>query len=202
MLDLFTTKETNLLPCDGEVYYSPSVISRDQVDRCFEGLQQNIAWKQDTVVIYGKHITTHREMAWYGNKRYVYNYSNTTKYALPWTTELLAVKALVEEETDTVFNSCLLNLYHSGDEGISWHSDNEASLERNGMIASVSLGAERNFIFKHKKTGQKVSILLEQGSVLRMQGCTQSHWLHALPKTTKVTEPRINLTFRKMHEGK
>lgn len=201
MLDLFTTKETNLLPCDGEVYYSPSVIPRDQVDRYFEDLQQNVVWKQDTVVIYGKHITTHREMAWYGNKRYVYNYSNTTKHALPWTTKLLAVKALVEEETNTVFNSCLLNLYHSGDEGISWHSDNEASLERNGMIASLSLGAERNFIFKHKKTGQKVSILLEQGSVLRMQGITQSHWLHALPKTTKVTEPRINLTFRKMQEN-
>jgi len=200
MLDLFTTKETNLLPCDGEVYYSPAVIPRDKVEGYLKSLQQTISWKQDTVVIYGKHITTHREIAWYGNKRYVYNYSNTTKYALPWTTELLALKVLVEEETDTVFNSCLLNLYHSGDEGISWHSDNETSLERYGMVASLSLGAERNFIFKHKKTGQKVSILLEQGSVLRMQGSTQSHWLHALPKTTKVTEPRINLTFRKMKE--
>ncbi len=200
MLDLFTTKETNLLPCDGEVYYSPAVIPRDQVDNYCQSLLLNIAWKQDTVFIVGKHITTQREIAWYGNKRYVYQYSNTTKYALPWTAELLALKVRVEEEIDATFNSCLLNLYHSGSEGIGWHSDNETSLARYGVIASLSLGAERNFIFKHKKTGQKVSTLLEQGSVLRMQGCTQTHWLHALPKTSQVSKPRINLTFRQICE--
>ncbi|MEE9304323.1 MAG: alpha-ketoglutarate-dependent dioxygenase AlkB [Thiotrichaceae bacterium] len=198
MLDLFTTKETNLLPCDGEAYYSPAVVPRDETNDHLNCLLRNISWKQDEVFLYGKHITTQREMAWYGDKRYVYHYSNTTKHALLWTKELLPLKAIVEKETKTVFNSCLLNLYHSGNEGMGWHSDDEASLERYGMIASLSLGAERDFVFKHKKTGQKVSILLEQGSVLRMQGRTQDHWLHALPKTTKISTPRINLTFRKM----
>jgi len=198
MLDLFTTKHTNLLPCDGEVYYSPAVLSRDKSTDYFVSLLQHIAWKHDEVVLYGKRITTQRKIAWYGDKRYVYQYSNSTKYALPWTTELLDLKALVEAETQTTFNSCLINLYHSGAEGVSWHSDDETTLERHGMIASLSLGAERNFVFKHKKTGQKVSVFLEQGSVLRMQGSTQLNWLHTLPKTSKISEPRINLTFRRI----
>ncbi len=198
MLDLFTTKHTNLLPCDGEVYYSPAAVSRDKTNHYFKKLLQHISWKQDEVIIYGKYLITQREIAWYGDECYVYRYSNTTKYALPWTSELLALKALVEKETKTVFNSCLLNLYHNGDEGMGWHSDDEACLEKQGMIASLSLGAERNFVFKHKKTGVKVLVFLEQGSVLRMQGSTQLHWLHALPKTTKISEPRINLTFRNM----
>lgn len=198
MLDLFTTRQTNLLPCDGEVYYAPAVLPREETEYYFNRLLQHIAWKQDEVIVYGKHITTQRKIAWYGDERYVYHYSNTTKYALPWIDELLVLKGLVEAETNTVFNSCLLNLYHSGMEGVSWHSDDEAVLERYGLIASLSLGVERNFVFKHKKTGQKVSVFLERGSVLRMQGRTQDHWLHTLPKTTKVSEPRINLTFRKI----
>ena len=168
MLDLFTTKETNLLPCDGEVYYAPAVLPREEMDYYFNRLLQRIAWKQDEVVVYGKRITTQRKVAWYGDERYVYHYSNTTKYALPWTDELLALKGLVEAETGTVFNACLLNLYHSGAEGVSWHSDDEAALERYGMIASLSLGAERNFVFKHKKTGQKVTVFLERAVCL---GC-------------------------------
>ncbi|MEE9350816.1 MAG: hypothetical protein V3U78_01040 [Thiotrichaceae bacterium] len=96
MLDLFTTKQTNLLPSDGEVYYSPAVVSRDETNRYLKNLLQHISWKQDKVVIYGKHLTTQREVAWYGDEHYVYHYSNTTKYALPWIPDLLALKALVE----------------------------------------------------------------------------------------------------------
>ena len=198
MLDLFTSSSTNLLPHNGQVYYSPAIIPREKAEDHFKNLLQSITWKQDEVIIHGKHITTRREIAWYGDKRYSYHYSNTTKVALPWTRELLILKKIVEKETKTVFNACLLNLYHSGNEGVSWHSDDEAALEKYGIIASLSLGAERDFIFKHKKTGEKVSILLERGSLLTMQGSTQQHWLHTLPKTTKVSEPRINLTFRKM----
>ena len=152
--------------------------------------------KNDEVVIYGKHIVTDRKIAWYGDEPYNYTYSNTTKQAHLWTRELLQLKQVVEESTDTVFNSCLLNLYHNGAEGMSWHSDNEEALGKNAVIASLSLGAQRKFSFKHKQNKKTVSLELEDGSLLLMKGETQQHWQHSLPKTTKVHEPRINLTFR------
>lgn len=148
--------------------------------------------------IFGKHIVTARKVAWYGDSNFAYTYSGTTKQALAWTAQLAALKAKVEELTGKIFNSCLLNLYHHGDEGMSWHSDDEKSLVQNSSIASVSLGAEREFRFKHKRLDQKASVLLESGSLLVMKGSTQSHWLHSIPKSKKVKSPRINLTFRSM----
>ena len=115
---------------------------------------------------------------------------------LCWTKELAALKSITEEITQTTFNSCLLNLYHSGNEGMAWHSDDEKSLGKDTVIASLSFGAERKFCFKHKRTGQVISLLLESGSLLLMKGATQTNWLHRLPPTTKVTQPRVNLTFR------
>ncbi|MFZ0510672.1 MAG: alpha-ketoglutarate-dependent dioxygenase AlkB [Candidatus Nitrosopolaris sp.] len=105
---------------------------------------------------------------------------------------------MVEKLTETKFNSCLLNLYHNGNEGIAWHSDDEKSLEKNSTIASLSLGAERKFSFKHKQTKQTISLVLEHGSLLIMKDATQTNWLHSLPKSKKITGPRINLIFRTM----
>ncbi|MDQ6667858.1 MAG: alpha-ketoglutarate-dependent dioxygenase AlkB, partial [Thermoproteota archaeon] len=96
----------------------------------------------------------------------------------------------------TKFNSCLLNLYHNGDEGIAWHSDDEKPLGENSIIASLSFGAERKFSFKHKQTKQTISVVLEHGSLLIMKDATQTNWVHSLPKSKKITRPRINLTFR------
>jgi alkylated DNA repair dioxygenase AlkB len=126
----------------------------------------------------------------------LYTYSNTTKRALPWTKELSDLKQIVEERTKTDFNSCLLNLYQNGEEGIAWHSDDEESLVKNSTIASLSLGAERKFSFKHKQTKETISLVLEHGSLLVMKDVTQTNWLHSLPKSKKITQPRINLTFR------
>jgi alkylated DNA repair dioxygenase AlkB len=108
----------------------------------------------------------------------------------------LQLKEIIENKSGETFNSCLLNLYHSGEEGMAWHSDGEKDLQKNGAIASLSLGAERKFAFKHKTTKRTVSILLEKGSLLIMKGDTQTNWLHRLPPTKKVKTPRINLTFR------
>ena len=108
----------------------------------------------------------------------------------------MELKEIVEKESGETYNSCLLNLYHSGSEGMSWHSDGEKMLKKNGAIASVSLGAERKFSFKHKETKQKIDIILERGSLLVMKETTQANWLHRLPPTKKVHSPRINLTFR------
>jgi alkylated DNA repair dioxygenase AlkB len=126
----------------------------------------------------------------------LYTYSNATKQALTWTKELSDLKRLVEQITEARFNSCLLNLYHNGNEGMAWHSDDEESLGMNTTIASLSFGAERKFSFKHKQTKQMVSLVLEHGSLLIMKDATQTNWLHSLPKSKKIIRPRINLTFR------
>jgi alkylated DNA repair dioxygenase AlkB len=170
----------------------------DQANEYFDSLIQNIPWKNDEVVVFGKRIVTKRKTAWYGDSNYVYIYSNTIKQALPWTSELVNLKQIVENLSNTKFNSCLLNLYHNGNEGMGWHSDDEKSIEDNSTIASVSLGAERKFSFKHKQTNKTISVLLEHGSLLLMKEATQKNWLHSLPKSSKITLPRINLTFRRM----
>lgn len=186
----------NLLPYDGEVNYFGKIFTDLKAQYYLKHLLDTIEWKNDELFIAGKHIITKRKIAWYGDDSYAYTYSKTTKQALPWTSELLTLKAIVEQKCGTQFNSCLANLYHNGDEGVTWHSDNEKELGENTTIASLSFGSERKFSFKHKTTKQTVSIVLEQGSLLVMKNSTQSHWLHCLPKTKKSTTPRINLTFR------
>ena len=188
----------NLLPLDGEAFYFGSIMPATKADHYFEQLLNSIAWKQDEVIIFGKRIVTRRETAWYGDAEYEYTYSKITRKAKLWTPQLLKLKQLVEQETGLEFNSCLLNLYHSGEEGMSWHSDAEAELGKQPAIASLSLGAGRKFMLKHKTSGEKVSLQLENGSLLLMKGETQRYWLHSLPKTKKVQAPRINLTFRKI----
>ncbi len=199
MLNLFDNindSTTNLLPEDGTVNYFGKIISPENSNLYYEKLLNNIAWKNDEAVIYGKRIITARKAAWYGDKEYNYTYSNTTKQALIWTEELLQLKQIIEEKTSETFNSCLLNLYHTGDEAMAWHSDGEKTLKENGAIASMSFGAERVFQFKHKQTNKQIQLLLEHGSLLIMKDETQKNWLHRLAKSTKIKTPRINLTFR------
>lgn len=188
----------NYLPKDGTVNYYGKPLTRAQADFYLEKLLTTIQWKNDEAVIFGRHIITKRKVAWYGNDNYNYAYSNINRQALAWTKELLALKALVEKRTGETFNSCLLNLYHNGDEGMAWHSDDEKTLGENSAIASFSFGAERKFSFKHKQTKEIISMMLEHGSLLVMKGTTQTHWLHCLPKSKRITTPRVNLTFRTM----
>ncbi|MFZ0897192.1 MAG: alpha-ketoglutarate-dependent dioxygenase AlkB [Candidatus Nitrosopolaris sp.] len=196
-MDLFDQDRiSNLLRKDGTVNYYRNVLTHNEANRYFDLLLQNILWRNDEAVIFGKHIVAKRKVAWYGDSDYLYTYSNTTKQALVWTKELSDLKQRVEEVTGTKFNSCLLNLYHNGDEGIAWHSDDEKPLGENSFIASLSFGAERKFSFKHKHTKQTISVVLEHGSLLIMKDATQTNWLHSLPKSKKITRPRINLTFR------
>jgi alkylated DNA repair dioxygenase AlkB len=199
-MDLFSelAGPLNVLPHGGESFYFGKVISSSEADHYFQVFLNQIDWKNDEAKFMGKLITTARKVAWYGDENYSYTYSGVTKTALPWTDELLSLKSLAEQKTGAYFNSCLLNLYHSGREGMAWHSDGEKMLEKNGTIASMSFGAERKFSFKHKQSGEKISVLLEHGSLLTMAGETQTHWMHRLPPTTRVSTARINLTFRKI----
>ena len=198
MLDLFGFSDpaVNLLPCDGEVHYFGRLITKQQADIYYNELMSNIAWENDQAIIFGKRIITKRKVAWYGDQPFQYTYSKITKEALLWTPALRELKAMAEKESGESYNSCLLNLYHTGEEGMAWHSDAEKDLKENGAIASLSFGAERKFAFKHKKSGELVNVFLEHGSLLVMKGETQTHWLHRLPPTTKINSPRINLTFR------
>ena len=186
----------NLLPFDGTVLYYGKVINHPTANAYLNTLLQSVEWKNDEAIIYGKHIITKRKVAWYGDRNFSYTYSNTTKQALIWTKELLELKQLTEKLTGETFNSCLLNLYHNGNEGMTWHSDDEKSLGLNTSIASISFGAERKFSLKHKVSKDTVTQVLENGSLLVMKGTTQTNWLHSLPKTKKVNGPRVNLTFR------
>lgn len=195
-MDLFSNENTNLLPKEGTVFYYGKLLNRTKADAYLQVLLNNIEWKNDEAILFGKRIITKRKVAWYGDRAFEYTYSNSTKKALPWTKELLELKQLVEAKTGETFNSCLLNLYHTGEEGMAWHSDGEKDLKKDGAIGSLSFGAERKFAFKHKSTGETVSLVLEHGSLLVMKDTTQTHWLHRLPPTKRTQLPRVNLTFR------
>ena len=197
-MKLFDTidKTKNVLPFDGVVNYYGSIFSKEDADAYLEKLLNSIQWENDKAFIFGKLIVTKRKAAWYGNSDFEYTYSNVVKQALHWTRELLVLKNIVEACTNETFNSCLLNLYHDGNEGMAWHIDNEKDLQPNGTIASLSFGAERRVSFRHKQTKETISLVLEHGSLLLMKGTTQTHWLHSLPKSRGVALPRINLTFR------
>ncbi len=190
------TSEINLLPGEGEVYYFGPIIPEHQSNIFFERLMTLIAWRNDEAMMFGKKIITKRKVAWYGDLPFKYTYSKTTKLALPWTEDLIILKEVAEQVSGETYNSCLLNLYHDGTEGMAWHSDGEKELKKNGAIASLSFGAERKFAFKHKLSKEVVTVHLHHGSLLVMKGETQTHWLHRLPPSKRITSPRINLTFR------
>ncbi|MCC2600510.1 alpha-ketoglutarate-dependent dioxygenase AlkB family protein [Sphingobacterium sp. FBM7-1] len=203
-MDLFNQspdKNKNWLPYDGTVNYYGKLLPHQEANKYLETLLHSIEWRNDEAVIFGKKIITKRKVAWYGEKPFAYTYSNSTKHALPWTKELLELKTIIEKEIGETFNSCLLNLYHHGEEGMAWHSDGERDLKRDGAIGSLSFGAERKFVFKHKQTKEKVELVLEHGSLLVMKDTTQTHWLHRLPPSKKIMTPRVNLTFRTIDVG-
>ena len=191
----------NLLPQEGDVRYHAGLISLSEADRYFKDLATEIPWRHDEVKMFGKTIVTARKVAWFGDSGLDYTYSGKMKSPLPWSALLLKLKTLTEEKTGHLFNSCLMNLYHDGSEGMGWHRDNESSIVKDSPIACLSFGAQRKFHFKHVVTKERITLELEPGSLLLMAGETQTHWQHALPKTTKVSEPRISLTFRQMIEG-
>lgn len=188
----------NIINQDGQAIYFGAIMTMEEMTSFYTKLFNNIAWEQDQIIMFGKAITTKRKVAFYADNNIDYTYSNVKKKGLSWTPELLQIKSLIESLTGASYNACLLNLYHNGDEGMGWHSDDEKEIIPNSSIASLSIGAERKFAFKHKLTKETTNLLLENGSLLEMKGPIQQYWWHSLPKTKKVQAPRINLTFRQM----
>jgi alkylated DNA repair dioxygenase AlkB len=188
----------NLLPRGGTAIYYGRIFDEPTARNYYERLSSSLPWRHDDVVMFGKRVVTAREVAWFADAGIPYRYSGTVKQAAAWTPELAELKERIEVLTGLSFNSCLANLYHHGGEGMSWHSDDEKALVKHAGIASLSLGAERMFSFRHKRDAETISLLLENGGLLVMKDETQDHWKHALPKSAKIKEPRINLTFRTM----
>jgi alkylated DNA repair dioxygenase AlkB len=193
---MFNFPPASILPFDGEAIYFGKIFNEEQSTFYLNNLLKTIDWKQDEVILFGKRIITARKVAWYGENNIKYTYSKVTKTALPFTLELIELKNIIENYTKEKYNTCLLNLYHNGNEGMSWHSDDEIIIKENSSIASISFGAERFFKFKHKKKNTTLKILLENGSLLDMRGETQKFWLHSLLKSKTIKNTRINLTFR------
>jgi alkylated DNA repair dioxygenase AlkB len=171
---------------------------KEESDQLFYELYNNTNWRQDSISFYGKSIPLPRLTAWYGNSGKSYTYSGIEMEPEHWTPNLLKIKSKIEILADVEFNSVLLNLYRSGKDSVSWHSDDEAELGKNPVIASVSFGDTRRFMFREKnqKDARKIEIELDHGSFLIMRGETQHFWQHQVPKTSKPVNPRINLTFR------
>jgi len=154
------------------------------------------AWREETVVVYGKRHLQPRLSAWHGDK--AYRYSGLNLAPLPFTPLLDTIRQAVEAVTGRQYNSVLLNYYRDGRDSMGMHSDDEAELGSEPAIASLSFGATRTFILRHKTTKETVKLPLSDGSLLFMAGAIQRHWVHGINKTSKPTGARVNLTFREI----
>ena len=199
-LDLFDNLPDKLseekLIDNGKYTYLPQFLDIQKSNTYFTSLLNDIVWEQEEMNMYGRVVKFPRLTAWYGDNDKPYTFSGITLKPKGWTAELTLIRKLVEEKSNTQFNSVLLNLYRDGNDSISWHTDAEKELGENPIIASVSLGATRKFQLRHKETKERIDIELENGSLLIMKGALQHYWQHQIPKTKKKIEPRINLTFR------
>ncbi len=212
MTDLFTptvapTPLHNLLPYDGIVNDFGILI--EDSDLLFNQLLTELPWQADKVTLFGKTHITKRHIVWMGNScpdnALSYRYSGHTRPITPWNDTVLAIKQRIERELadkdiPATFNTCLLNYYPSGEAGMGYHADDEPEMGHQPVIASVSLGATRKFVLKHKKIQHKVALNLESGQLIIMRGDTQRYWKHTLTKTTKVDTGRISLTFRQLRQ--
>lgn len=183
---------------DADVTLYEGFFDGERSDRFFAQLLAETDWRQETAHLFNKQIPLPRLTAWYGDAGKSYTYSGIEMQPEMWTATLLEIKAAVAAIAQVRFNSVLLNLYRNGQDGVGWHSDAEPVLGQNPVIASVSLGETRRFSLKHKfhRDLNPVHLDLTHGSMLLMKGATQHNWVHQVPKTTKPSAQRINLTFR------
>ena len=198
-LDLFQEKNTShelIKINNGEYFYIPNFFPKKESDFYLETLLEKIDWRQEEMNMYGKTIKFPRLTAWYGDNDKPYSFSGIKLNPNTWTKELQEIKEKIEPKCVANFNSVLLNLYRNGNDSISWHTDAEKELGINPIIASVNFGATRKFQLRHKETKEKIEIELKHGSLLIMKGELQHFWQHQVPKTKKVIDKRINLTFR------
>lgn len=186
-----------LLP-DADIEYIEGLYSVEEATELFTVLQQSLDWRHDDIRMFGKTMKVPRLQAWYSDNELTYRYSNMTLASKPWTATLATLKERISDYCQHDFNAVLVNLYRDQRDSVSWHSDDEAELGNMPIIASLSLGAARDFQLKHIDNKEKLTLSLSTGSLLIMRGDTQRFWQHCVPKRAKEIEARINLTFRKI----
>lgn len=166
----------------------------------FQALRDQIAWEQHDITMFGRKVATPRLTAWMADAPY--RYSGVVNEPKPWPDILSALRERLAAELGVPFNSCLANLYRDGGDSMGWHSDNEPELGHRPTIASISLGARRTFALRHRVTRERWDWSLGEGDLLLMTGESQQDYAHAVPKTTRVVGPRMNLTFRQFVPGR
>lgn len=187
----------NILPQDGEVFYYPNFLIKEEADFFLEKLKEECTWQQDSINFKGKIQLIPRLQAWYGDPEKTFTYSGIKLTPLNWTPDLLTLRTKLEERMNILFTSVLVNLYRDGNDSVSWHADDEEGLGVNAVIASISLGATRTFKLKHmSEKNMRRDLKLEHGSLTVMQGATQHKWFHSVPKEPDEKNSRINLTYR------
>ncbi|RMH73385.1 MAG: alpha-ketoglutarate-dependent dioxygenase AlkB [Actinomyces sp.] len=187
-----------VLPGDGSAVLYTGVLDAAAADHALATLTTTLAWRQQPVRVFGRTVAQPRLTAWYGEPGASYTYSGLRLEPLPWTPLLDTLRRLCEDLAGETFNSVLANLYRDGNDTVSWHADDEPELGAEPTIASLSLGATRRFHLRHRETRETVHVDLPAGSVLVMSGLSQRYWLHQVPRSRRVHEPRINLTFRRI----
>ncbi len=181
----------------GTLRYDDAFYAKEDADALFATIQSETPWRQER----SRFGPFPRLTAWYADAGLTYTYSGVTHEAIAWTRTLAQIRRDVEEAAKAPFNSLLLNYYRDGQDSIGYHADDEPKLGINPIIASISLGAVRQFVLKHKKSGEKRKFDLANGSLLIMGGTCQHHWIHCVPKTKETVGERINLTFRNIFES-
>jgi alkylated DNA repair dioxygenase AlkB len=180
----------------GQLLYDPGFCSPENADALFAWLRAEVPWKQETV----RGNPLPRLNSWFADNGLKYAYSGLSHTGTGWLPELEEIKRAVEVAAGTTFNSLLLNFYRDGKDSIGFHTDAEPELGENPAVATVSFGAVREFVLKHKATKETLTYRLGHGSLMVMGGTSQHHWLHALPKTDDAVGERISLTFRRIRE--
>lgn len=182
---------------DARVYLVDPFLAPEEAGALFDALLTGIRWRQDTIKLWGKVHDVPRLQQWFADEGMVYTWSGIRMEPEPWSAPLERLRARLQEAVGLRFNTALANLYRDGNDTVGWHADDEPELGDAPIIASVSLGATRDFVLRHRSRTELVqSIRLSHGSLLIMEGETQEHWKHCVPRRKRVHAPRINLTFR------
>lgn len=185
---------------DGRCSYTAEFLSHTEADRLLAGLLALPDWGRDAVRMFGREHAAPRLTAWYGDPGAAYRYSGVTRHPLPWPAVLSPLRTRLEHAVGVRFNSVLVNQYRDGRDSLGWHSDDERDLGDEPVIASISVGAPRRFLLRHRSRSdvETVEYLLGHGSLLVMGGAMQKYWRHRVPKSAACKEPRVNLTFRRV----
>jgi alkylated DNA repair dioxygenase AlkB len=187
------------------IVYDPAFLPPAEADALLAGLRDRTAWERLTI----RGHAVPRLTAFVADEGVDYAYSGVVHRGTGWTPELKAIKDRVEAATAAAgvakagFNSLLLNRYRDGRDSIGMHADDEPELGADPVVASVSLGAVRRFVLRHRDAdpadpSDRREWPLAHGSLLVMAGACQTFWRHGVPKTAAPVVERINLTFRKI----